>query len=141
MQIIKGGKIYIGIDDNGNVIGINNAKKLLESLPSKVRDALGIVVSINLLEKNGLEYIEIDVPAYPIAISCKGNYYYRSGSSNQKLTGVELESFILRKRGVSWDNVPHPLVKFKDLDQNAIQNLRNLLVRKRESTQLFWKKI
>ena len=28
----KGGKIYIGIDDCGNVIGLNNAKGDLESL-------------------------------------------------------------------------------------------------------------
>ncbi len=28
----KGGKIYIGIDDGGNVIGLNNAKGDLESL-------------------------------------------------------------------------------------------------------------
>lgn len=115
-----GGKLYIGIDDDGKIIGVDNAKKLLESLPSKIRDALGIVVNINLLEANSLEYIEIDVPAYPIAISCKGGYFYRSGSSNQKLTGVELESFILRKRGATWDNAPHPLVKIEDLDQSAI---------------------
>lgn len=34
----QGGKIYIGI---------NNVKKLLKSLSSKIRDALGIVVNIN----------------------------------------------------------------------------------------------
>ena len=55
-----------------------------------------------------MEYIEIDVPSYPIAISCKGNYYFRSGSTSQKLAGIELESFILRKRGATWDNVPYP---------------------------------
>ena len=75
-------------------------------------------------------YIEINVPFYPIAISCKGNYYYRSGSATQKLTGIELESFILRKRGVSWDNVPHPLVKIEDLDQNAIQKFKDLACKK-----------
>nr|WP_296876617.1 hypothetical protein [Thomasclavelia sp.] len=87
----------MAVDNCDNIIGLDNVKKLLESLPSKIRDALGIVVNINLLKNNNLEYIEIDVPAYPIAISCKGNYYYRSGSSNQKLTGVELESFIFKK--------------------------------------------
>lgn len=88
-------------------------------------------MNINLLRENNLEYIEIDVPAYPIAISCKGNYYYRSGSTNQKLTGIELESFILRKRGATWDNVPHPLVKIEDLDQNAIQKFKELAIRKK----------
>ncbi len=89
----QGGKFFIGIDDNGEIIGVENSKKLLESLPSKIRDSMGIVVNVNLHKKDSLEYIEIDVPSYPIAISCKGNYYYTSGSTSQKLTGIELEKF------------------------------------------------
>lgn len=45
----QGGKFFIGIDDNGKIIGVENSKKLLESLPSKIRDAMGIVVDINLV--------------------------------------------------------------------------------------------
>lgn len=47
----QGGKLYIGIDDKGTILGIEHAKNLLESLPSKIRDALGIVVNVNLLKK------------------------------------------------------------------------------------------
>lgn len=86
---------------------------------------------VNLCKENNLEYIEIDVPSYPIAISCKGNYYFRSGITSQKLAGIELESFILRKRGATWDNVPYPLVKIEDLDQNAIQKFKELAIRKK----------
>ena len=86
---------------------------------------------VNLCKKNNLEYIEIDVPSYPIAISCKGNYYFRSGSTSQKLAGIELESFILRKRGATWDNVLYPLVKIEDLDQNAIQKFKEFAIRKK----------
>ena len=32
----QGGTIFIGKDDNGNVVGVNNAKKLLEDLPNKI---------------------------------------------------------------------------------------------------------
>ena len=58
-----------------------NARKLLEDIPNKIRDAMGIIVGVNLLDEDGKEYIEIDVPPYPIGISCKGVYYYRSGST------------------------------------------------------------
>ena len=68
---------------------------------------MSIVVDVNRLVCGGKEYIEIVVPPYPVAISCKGVYYYRSGSTMQTLSGPELESFILRKRGASWDNMPH----------------------------------
>lgn len=107
----NGGSLYIGVDDNGQVIGIANAKRLLEDLPNKIRDTMGIVADINLLKEQEKEYIEITVPSYPVAISCKGAYYYRSGSTNQKLTGAELESFVLRRRGVTWDNMPLPTFK------------------------------
>ena len=40
----QGGKIYIGKDDTGNVIGITKGKKLLEDIPNKVRDILGLIV-------------------------------------------------------------------------------------------------
>lgn len=35
----QGGKIYIGCDDDGNVVGLSNARKLLEDIPNKIRDA------------------------------------------------------------------------------------------------------
>ena len=72
----QGGKIYIGCDDNGEVVGVKDAKRLMEEIPNKIRDGMGIIVAVNQLEKNGLPYIEIDVPAYPIGISYKGVYHY-----------------------------------------------------------------
>ena len=52
-----GGKLYIGVDDDGEIKGIDNAKKLLEDIPNKVRDILGIMVDINLLQDEDKEYI------------------------------------------------------------------------------------
>ena len=43
-----GGKIYIGINDKGLVTGITNAKTLLEEIPNKTKDILGILVDVNL---------------------------------------------------------------------------------------------
>ena len=54
-----GGKLYIGVDDDGEIKGIDNAKKLLEDIPNKVRDILGIMVDVNLLQDEDKEYIEI----------------------------------------------------------------------------------
>ena len=53
----QGGKIYIGKNDNGTTVGISNSKKLLEDIPNKVRDVLGIIVDVNLEMEDGKEYI------------------------------------------------------------------------------------
>ena len=119
----QGGKIYIGCDDDGNVIGLPNARKLLEDVPNKIRDAMGIIVGVNLYEENGKEYIEIDVPSYPIGISCKGVYYSRSGSTRQILTGPALEAFLMRKRGATWDNLPLPAFSLNDIDDSIVDAL------------------
>ena len=47
----QGGKLYIGCDDEGNVVGLPNARKLLEDIPNKIRDAMGIIVGVNLLDE------------------------------------------------------------------------------------------
>ena len=126
----QGGKIYIGCDDDGNVVGLPNGRKLLEDIPNKIRDAMGIIVGVNLLTHGSKEYLEIDVPAYPIGISCKGVYYYRSGSTRQILTGPALEAFLMRKRGATWDNLPLPAFSMADVDDGVVSKFKSLAAKK-----------
>ena len=54
----QGGRLLLGVNDKGRVVGLPDAAKLLEDLPNKVRDLLGIVVDVNLhteAERVGLE--------------------------------------------------------------------------------------
>ena len=81
----QGGSIYIGINDKGQVVKLENTKKLLEDLPNKIVNFLGIVADVNLLNKNNGSVIEINVTPSSVPISYKGVYYYRSGSTMQEL--------------------------------------------------------
>lgn len=114
-----GGKIYVGIDDKGNVIGINDAKKLLDEIPNKTKDLLGILVEVNLKTKTKKNYLEIIVEPYPYPVSYKGQYHYRSGSTKQELKGAALDKFILQKQGNHWDTVPQPNLKINELSKLA----------------------
>ena len=89
-----GGMLTIGRNDQGQAVGVADAAKLLEYLPNKVRDALGIIVPVNLLNDNGKELIEIRVEPYPSPISYKGERYFRSGSTMLQLKGSALEHFL-----------------------------------------------
>ena len=75
-----GGTLFIGKDDDGKVVGVENSKKLLEDLPNKITSALGIIADVNLLTEAEKDYIEIFVEKYPSLISYRGKNYYRSGS-------------------------------------------------------------
>ena len=120
----QGGVLVIGKNDRGLPVGIADAEGLLETLPNKIRDLLGIVADINLLNEAGHELIEIKVLPYPTPISYKGQYHYRSGSTKQELKGAALERFLLRKHGRHWDGAPIPYVSAKDLDPRALKYFR-----------------
>ena len=48
----QGGKIYIGCDDDGKVIGLPNIRKLLEDVPNKIRNAMWMSISWSVTGKN-----------------------------------------------------------------------------------------
>ncbi|MCQ2960375.1 MAG: putative DNA binding domain-containing protein, partial [Bacteroidales bacterium] len=120
----QGGTIFIGKDDNGNIVGVNNAKKLLEDLPNKITTVLGIVAEVNLHETEHGDYIEIVVEPQPNPVSCRGEYHYRSGSTKQELKGAALDKFLLGKQGKHWDGVPVPHVTVTDLKQETFDFFR-----------------
>lgn len=64
----QGGKIYIGIADNHEVVGVADAKRLMDDIPNKIVNMLGIVADVNLLEKEDKQYIEISVEPSAIPI-------------------------------------------------------------------------
>ena len=84
-----------------------NVDKLLEDIPNKIVNFMGLVVDVNLYEQDGLEYIEVMIEPSNVPISYKGKYYYRSGSTMQELNGTALQQFILKKMGRSWDEIPN----------------------------------
>ena len=131
----RGGCIYIGMGDDGKVVGIPNSKKLLEDLPNKIRDTMGIIVDVNLLEKDGLSYIEIIIKPSTYPVSYRGEYHYRSGSTKQQLRGSALTEFLVRKTGYRWDAVPVDNVTVSDLDIESFDIFRKEAVRTERMTK------
>jgi ATP-dependent DNA helicase RecG len=117
----NGGVIYIGKDDNGDVVNVPNYKRLMDDIPNKVRNAMGITVEVNLHEEKNNYFIEIITQPYSVPISVRGRYYYRSGSTKQELTGTSLSEFLLKKSGKTWDDVIEQRANFDDIDEKAVK--------------------
>lgn len=125
----NGGKIYIGKNDVGEVVGLKDSKKLLEDIPNKTKDILGILVDVNLHQTEKGEFIEISVEAYPYPVNFKGQYHYRSGSTKQELKGAALDKFLLQRKGKRWDAVPVPNVSINDLKKETFDFFRKKAVK------------
>ena len=132
----QGGTLIIGKDDNGDVMGISNAKKLLEDIPNKIVSTMNIIADVNLVEENGLEYIEIIVDSYPFPVNYRGKYYYRSGSTMQEIKGIELLKFLYERQGKTWDNVPIPGESADTLSKEALQEFRKKSVYKKRLSKI-----
>lgn len=118
----QGGTIYIGKDDEGNVVNVPDYKKLLEDLPNKVRDVLGIMVDVNLHNEGGKHFLEIITPPFAVPISLRGVYYTRSGSTKQELKGNALTEFLLKKTGKTWDDIVESSASINDIDEASFND-------------------
>ena len=120
-----GGQLIIGVDDNGEVVGVKNSKKLLEDLPNKIRNKLGITPLVNSEIKNGKEIIYIKISPSSVPISHDGKYYTRSGSTTQEVKGNELIHFLLKKTGRTWDSLTCE-ASFSDIETSAVEEFKSL---------------
>ena len=117
----QGGKLYIGINDKGEVCGVDNAHKLSEDIPNKIVSFLGLVADVNILNKDGKDYVEIVVSPSNVPISFKGKYYVRSGSTLQELNGSTLTNFLLTKSNTTWDQSIVTEATLDDIDLDAVE--------------------
>ena len=100
----QGGTLYIGIDDDGNVLGLEEktVKKLLEDIPNKITAAFGMTCNVNLKTKNKKKYIQIEIKKSKLPLNLHGRYYYRTGSVKKEITGFELTEFIIKSTETSY---------------------------------------
>ena len=122
----NGGTIYIGIDDNGNPVELKNIKKLMEDIPNKIKNTIGIVPKVNLIERDGKQLIEVNIESYKYPVSYKGAFYKRSGSTNTELAGTELTQFLLQKSGLVWDQSVEPLATLDDINLDTLDHFKRL---------------
>ncbi len=109
------GTIYIGIDDDSNIVGLKNAKKDLESLSGMIRD--GICSDLTLYTKIYIENIENkdiiivkvnEAPNKPYYLADKGlkssGVYLRHGNVSVQASEEVIKKMILESNSNSFEN-------------------------------------
>jgi len=125
-----GGELIIGVDDNGKPVGVKDAKKLLEDIPNKVRDILGIIPDIKVKSKNKRDTLVIDIKPSSVPISYQGKFFVRSGSINLELKGKDLRRFLISKADKDWDEFIEERFTADDIDIATIEKFKKLAVKR-----------
>ena len=103
----QGGTIYFGIEDGTKKpVGVKDVNSLMENIPNKIRDTMGIVADVALLRKEGKDVIRVKVKKSLFPVCYHGEYHYRTGAVKMVLTGPSLTQFLLEKSGIDWDASP-----------------------------------
>ena len=107
-----GGVIYLGIDDKGNLIGIDNVDETYTRLTNGIRDAIAPDVTMfvrYVLQDNKVIQIEVAEGSYkPYYLKSKGmkpaGVYVRQGTSSVQASPEQIRQMIKESDGDSYED-------------------------------------
>ena len=121
----KGGRVYVGVANDGRVAGVQIGKCTLEDLANKVVQNTNprIVPSIATIRSEGKTIITLDVPQNP----AKPVYAFdkplrRSGKTNQTLSPSEAADLYFATRGITWDETILDEASLRDIDVERVRS-------------------
>jgi len=121
MANVAGGTLTIGKNDKGVIIGIRNAKKLMEQIPNKVFSRMNFHPDVRTeITEDGKEYVVITIKRQKDPVFNGDTLSIRSGSTTRRLTGKQLTEFLIRRTGFSWTDIDAKNAKISDLLPEAI---------------------
>lgn len=114
-----GGVIYLGIDDKGNLIGIDNVDETYTRLTNGIRDAIAPDVTMfvrYVLQENKVIQIEVAEGSYkPYYLKSKGmkptGVYVRQGTSSVQASPEQIRQMIKESDGDTYEDT-------RSLEQN-----------------------
>ncbi len=104
----KGGQIFIGVNDSGEISGVAVGKETLNKWHNEIMQGIEpkITLGMETVSINDKKIVAITVPEAPIKpVSYRGRYYIRRNSSNRQMSPSEVAELHLSSTGSSWDSV------------------------------------
>ena len=119
-----GGVLYIGVGDNHEIVGVEKIEILLETLPNKINNRLGLLVDVLSEVFESKEIIKINITKTYAPVSFNGKFYKRSGSNTIELNGSNLTNFLFKKYGKTWDDVVVDNFTLDDINLETIRKFK-----------------
>ena len=132
----KGGEIYIGIADDGNINGVTVGKGTLETLANEIKLNTDprLFPNIATEEINSKIIIKVTVQEYPIKpIWTKDKVFVRVGKTNQKITAEKIREMISQNTPFHWDKQLLPDLTIDDINENDVISFVKLSNEERNS--------
>lgn len=119
-----GGKVIIGVGDDGSVKGVNITNKNLEKISQIIANKLGLHPEIKLEDSIGKRVLIITVPKSDVPISFNGKYYERVGNTTREMKNERLKTFFLKN--TNWDGIINHDADFDEIDIESVRQFIRL---------------
>jgi len=120
----KGGIIFIGVSDDGKIIGTSVGKETLKDWSNQIsqNSEPSIHPEIDLVKIENKTIVQIFIKEYPLKpISVRGRCFRRIKNSNYQMTPSEITEMHLQSTGNSWDALPARDNTSNELDSEIIE--------------------
>jgi ATP-dependent DNA helicase RecG len=120
-----GGRIFIGIEDDGNIVGSPFTNEINARVQMMARDC-DPAISIELEFFNNVLIVYVP-EGKEKPYRCTNGFYIRSGACSVKLSTQEIIDFIKTEGRVRFDDLQVPSIEYHSgMDQTAIKRFINL---------------
>lgn len=120
----KGGTIYIGVADDGQIKGVSIGKGTLESLANSIKQNTDPKIFPDIIEvkKYSKTIIKVFVPEYPVKpVWVKEKVFVRVGKTNQRITVEKIRELIKTNTPFHWDKQISSEFKLSDISVKDIK--------------------
>jgi ATP-dependent DNA helicase RecG len=121
-----GGTVFCGVDDNGRLVGVENAKDHLQSIHAYLLESITpkALFTVNIDDEDGKSIISIDVTEgkdRPYVFA--GSVYVREGRSTRMADAEKLRNMVQSKSVTAerWERRPSMAMEEDDLDRDEIR--------------------
>lgn len=108
-----GGTLLYGIDDNGYLVGLENAERDAEEISEMIKSLMDPIpeFELTLSEQDGLKFMRVAVKAgtetpYYVFLDGHRDAYIRVGNESVKATSIDLKRLVLKGERRTWDSLP-----------------------------------
>jgi ATP-dependent DNA helicase RecG len=140
----KGGTVYVGISNNGELQGITVGKETIQNWINEIKNKTNpkIIPDAEVLVVDDKTIVSLFIIEYPVKpVSTRGKYFKRVSNSNHLLSIDEIANEHLKTINSSWDFYvdPHHSIDDISLDkvQKSMETLRSNGTTINESTLSF----
>ena len=108
----SGGELLYGVDNDGNLVGLENAERDAEDIGEIVKCMMDPVpeFTLSLHEKDGRKFVMVSVKTgaetpYYVLIKGHRDAYIRIGNESEKANSIDLKRLVLKGDKRSWDSL------------------------------------